>query len=56
MRMAGGPLIATAKLNDIEPQAWLADLLARLPDHPARHIHELLSWNWHHQHSTAEAA
>ncbi|MFK4380953.1 hypothetical protein ABIA40_000361 [Bradyrhizobium sp. USDA 223] len=28
-------LIATAKLNDIDPQAWLADVLARLPDHPA---------------------
>src|SRR5215475_11319272 len=27
-------LIATAKLNDIDPQAWLADVLARLPDHP----------------------
>ena len=29
-------LIATAKLNDIDPQAWLADVLARLPDHPMR--------------------
>jgi transposase IS66-like protein len=28
------PLIATAKLNDVDPQAWLADVLARLPDHP----------------------
>jgi transposase len=34
-------LIATAKLNDIDPQAWLADVLARLPDHPAKRIHEL---------------
>jgi transposase len=39
-------LIATAKLNDIDPQAWLADMLARLPDHPAKRIHELLPWNW----------
>jgi len=39
-------LIATAKLNDIDPQAWLADVLARLPDHPAKRIHELLPWNW----------
>ena len=31
-------LIATAELNDIDPQAWLADVLARLPDHPARRI------------------
>jgi hypothetical protein len=38
-------LIATGKLNDIDPQAWLADVLARLPDHPA----ELLPWNWRHQ-------
>jgi hypothetical protein len=29
-------LIATAKLNEIDPQAWLADVLARLPDHPAK--------------------
>ncbi len=39
-------LIQTAKLNDIDPHAWLADLLARLPDHPAKRIHELLPWNW----------
>jgi transposase len=39
-------LIETCKLNDIDPQAWLADLLARLPDHPARHIDQLLPWNW----------
>jgi IS66 C-terminal element len=35
-------LIQTAKLNDIDPQAWLADGLARLPDHPAKRIDELL--------------
>jgi transposase len=39
-------LIATAKLNNIDPQAWLADVLARLPDHPARRIRELLPWCW----------
>jgi transposase len=39
-------LIETAKLNDIDPQAWLADVLARLQDHPAKHIAELLPWNW----------
>ena len=48
-------LIATAKLNDIDPQAWLADMLARLPDHPARRIHQLLPWNWRPQ-SIAHAA
>src|SRR5436190_1634422 len=49
-------LIATAKLNDIDPQAWLADVLARLPDHPAKRIHELLPWNWHWQNVAAETA
>ena len=49
-------LIATAKLNDVDPQAWLADVLARLPDHPAKRIHELLPWNWHRQNVAAEAA
>ena len=39
-------LIAAAKLNDVDPQAWLADMLARLPDHPARRIGELLPWQW----------
>jgi transposase len=39
-------LIATAKLNDVDPQAWLADVLARLPDHPAKRISDLLPWNW----------
>jgi transposase len=38
-------LIETAKLNDIDPQAWLADVLARLPDHPAKRISEFLPWN-----------
>jgi Transposase IS66 family/IS66 C-terminal element len=38
-------LIETAKLNDIDPRAWLADVLARPPDHPAKRIGELLHWN-----------
>src|SRR5262249_51177910 len=50
------PLIATAKLNDIDPQAWLADVLARLPDHPAKRIHELLPWNWWPRNIAAQAA
>jgi hypothetical protein len=40
-------LIATAKLNNIESQARLADVLRRIADHPARRLHELLPWNWH---------
>jgi transposase len=39
-------LIETAKLNDIDPQAWLADLLARLLDYPAKRLADLLPWNW----------
>jgi transposase len=39
-------LIATAKLNDIDPQAWLADVLARMLDYPAKRIGDLLPWNW----------
>ena len=39
-------LIETAKLNGIDPQAWLADVLARLPDHPAKQIDQLLPWRW----------
>ena len=39
-------LIETAKLNDVDPRAWLADVLARLQDHPAKRIAEFLPWNW----------
>jgi len=39
-------LIVSAKMNDIDPQAWLADVLARIADHPASRLDELLPWNW----------
>ena len=39
-------LIVTAKMNDVDPQAWLADVLARIAEHPAHKIDELLPWNW----------
>jgi transposase len=39
-------LIQTAKLNDIDPHAWLADVLARIQDHPVKRVDELLPWNW----------
>jgi transposase len=39
-------LIVTAKLNDVDPQAWLADVLARIAEHPAHQLDELLPWNW----------
>lgn len=49
-------LIETAKLNDVDPRAWLADVLARLPDHPAKRIRELLPWNWRTAQQPAVAA
>jgi hypothetical protein len=39
-------LIMTAKLNDVDPQAWLADVLARIANLPQGRLHELLPWNW----------
>jgi transposase len=39
-------LIVTAKMNDVDPQAWLADVLARLPNMPVSRLHELLPWSW----------
>lgn len=39
-------LIITAKMNGIDPQAWLADVLARIATHPAHRIDEFLPWNW----------
>ena len=39
-------LIGTAKLGNVDPQAWLADVLARIAGHPAQRLDELLPWNW----------
>jgi len=39
-------LIVSAKMNDVDPQTWLADVLARIAAHPAQRIDELLPWNW----------
>ncbi|TIP57964.1 MAG: IS66 family transposase [Mesorhizobium sp.] len=39
-------LITTAKLNDVDPQAWLADVLARIADTPITRLEDLLPWNW----------
>ena len=39
-------LIQTARLNNIDPQAWLADVLGRINDHSAHRLGELLPWNW----------
>ena len=48
-------LIVTAKMNDVDPQAWLADVLARIADHPANRLEELLPWNWKGRHNNAAA-
>jgi transposase len=42
-------LIGTAKLNGVDPQAWLADVLARIADHPVHDLADLLPWNWQPQ-------
>ena len=39
-------LIGTAKLNGIDPQAWLADVIARISDMPVSRLPELLPWQW----------
>ena len=39
-------LIITAKMNGVDPQAWLTDVLARIAEHPANRLSELLPWNW----------
>ena len=49
-------LIVTAKMNDIDPQAWLADVLARIAEYPARDIDDLLPWNWQPRSATRQAA
>ena len=39
-------LVVTAKMNGVDPQAWLADVLSRIAAHPAHRLDELLPWNW----------
>ena len=39
-------LIVTAKLDDVDPRAWLADVLARIADLPHTRVHEHLPWSW----------
>jgi transposase len=49
-------LIVTAKMNDVDPQAWLADVLARIADHPASRLDELLPWRWKQSRTITRAA
>ena len=48
-------LIVSAKMNDIDPQAWLADVLHRINDLPQTRLHELLPWNWAKEAATIAA-
>ncbi|WP_338811344.1 IS66 family transposase (plasmid) [Agrobacterium leguminum] len=49
-------LIMTAKLNGIDPQVWLADVLARIADTPITRLEQLLPWNWTPPTVNAQAA
>lgn len=48
-------LIVSAKTNDINPQVWMADVLAQLPNMPVRRVREFLPWNWKTQPLIKEA-
>ena len=49
-------LIGTAKLNDVDPQGWLADVLDRIAEQPQTRLPELLPWYWKAERQQALAA
>jgi transposase len=49
-------LIETARFNDGDPEAWLADVIARIAGHPINQIDDLLPWRWRREMSQAVAA
>jgi transposase len=49
-------LVVTAKMNDVDPQVWLAEVLARIADLPQTRLHELLPWEWKALRERAKAA
>ena len=49
-------MITTCRLNDVDPKAWLADVLACIADLPASRLHELLPWEWKRLRQTDEPA
>ena len=49
-------LIGTAKLNNVDPQAWLADVLARIAGTPQNRLRELLPWKWQEDRQRDQAA
>ena len=50
------PAKSTAKLNDVDPQAWLADVLVRIANTPSSRLQDLLPWNWTADRENAQAA
>ncbi|MEZ2144795.1 IS66 family transposase [Bradyrhizobium sp. DN5] len=49
-------MITTCRLNDVDPKAWLADVLARIADLPASRLRELLPWEWKLLHQAGKSA
>jgi hypothetical protein len=49
-------LIETCRLNDIDPEAWLADVVARIADHPINRLDDLLPWKWSSTSAQSKAA
>lgn len=49
-------LIETARFNGVDPEAWLADVIAPIADHPINQLDELLPWKWRRETSQAVAA
>ena len=49
-------LIETARLNGVDPEAWLVDVIGRIADHPINRIDQLLPWNWSPVPAQANAA
>ena len=49
-------LIETARLNGVDPEAWLVDVIGRIADHPINRVNELLPWNWSRVPAQAKAA
>ncbi len=39
-------MVTTCRFNNVDPKAWLADVLTRIADLPASRLHELLPWEW----------
>jgi hypothetical protein len=49
-------LIETCRLKDIGPEAWLADVIARIADHPLNRLDHLLPWKWSSASAQSKAA